>query len=178
MTDETEPHKDPCCHQLKTLLWKTTLSDNFMSFLFPFDWHVLSLLHKLSLFFIAWYRNWAAWISIWCRFCDISMLLISFWGPMEATVSSCIMSNRLICARELRTSSLKSKDFCFHHLQYLFVEGNIKRQLYLRFFKSFWLDSWAGLELQFFAVNVEWQRRRFIGEFCEIVTIRSPPSFF
>ena len=66
-------------------------------------------------------RNRAVPNSASCHFCDVSILLSTF--------SSWILSSGLNCARELRASNLKHKDCCFHHLQNLFVEGCIVRQL-------------------------------------------------
>ena len=51
---------------------------------------------------------------------------------MEAMFLSGILSSGLHCARELRASNLKHKD-CFRHLQTLFMESNIVRQLDSRF---------------------------------------------
>ena len=47
-----------------------------------------------------------------------------------------MLSSRLHCVREMKTSNLKHKDCCFHHLQTLFVEGIFVQQLD-SFFLSF-----------------------------------------
>ena len=83
----------------------------------------------LSLFYIVPYRNLTVWFFICCHFCVISILYVSYWGPMEATFSSWVLPSRLNCARELRTSNLNHKDCCSHHLQTWFVDGNVVRQL-------------------------------------------------
>ena len=70
-------------------------------------------------------------------FCAISILFISCWGPIEAFFLSRILSNGLSCAHKLRASYWNHEDFCFHHLQTLFVEGRLVRKPYLRFFSSF-----------------------------------------
>ena len=116
-------------------------------------------LEVLSLFHIVPYRNLAVWFFICCHFCVIWILFVSFWGPMEATFSSWILSSGLNCARKLRASSLKHQDCCSHHLKTWFVEGNVVRQLDSRFL-SFWLASRGGPKLKTFAANVEWQRRK------------------
>ena len=64
----------------------------------------------------------------------ISRLSFSLWGPMEATFSSWTLSSGLIRAHKLRASNSKHMGSCFHHLQTLFVEGSLVRQLYLLFF--------------------------------------------
>ena len=129
---------------------------------------------------------WSIWIwffqfSIDVIFCAIAILFVSYWGPMEATFLSWILSNGLNCARELRASNLKHKDYCSHLLQTWFVEGNVVRQLGIMvyFLKSFWLAIWGGRKLETFADNVErqwWKSYRRI--FAKIVAIRSPPCFF
>ena len=147
--------------------------------LFFFFWLALFVfLDVLSLFDIVPYLNLVVWISNWCHFCDISIRFVSYWGPIEATFSSWILSSGLNCARELTASSLKHQDCCSQHLQTWFVEGNVVRQLDSRFW-SFWLASWGGPKLKTFAVNVErqrWKIRR--PNFSKIVAIRSPPLFF
>ena len=98
--------------------------------LFFFFWLTLLIfLDVLSLFHIVPYLKLVDWISNWCHFCDISIKFVSFWGPMEATFSTWILSSGLICAHELRVSKLKHENSCFHHLQTWFVEGNVVRQL-------------------------------------------------
>ena len=62
-------------------------------------------------------------------FLSTSFSYAVFGGPLETTFSSLFRSSGLHCARELRASNLKHKDWCFHHLQILFVVGNIVRQL-------------------------------------------------
>ena len=64
----------------------------------------------------------------WCLFCDISILLVSCWGPMETTFLSWILSDGLFCAHKLTASNLKHKDACFQ-LQTLFLYRNIVRQI-------------------------------------------------
>ena len=56
----------------------------------------------------------------------------------------------------------------------LFMEGNIVRQLDSRLL-SFWLASWGGPILTTFAINVEQQRRKKIGEFA-VSFITAPAS--
>ena len=73
-------------------------------------------------------------------FCDISILFVRYWGPMEATFLTWIMSNGLSCGYKLRASNLKHKVSCFHHPQTLFVEGGLVRQLFLLFF-FLWLTN-------------------------------------
>ena len=53
---------------------------------------------------------------------------------MKATFSSWILLNGLSGTHNLRVSSLRHEDSCFHHLQTLFVERSLVRQLYLLFF--------------------------------------------
>ena len=67
---------------------------------------------------------------MWCHFLDIS-LIKQFWGPLDTTFSSWILSSGLSGALNLTTSRLKHKDSCFHHRETMFVEGSIVRQLYL-----------------------------------------------
>ena len=67
-------------------------------------------------------------IFVLSRFC-----FSVFWGPMEATFLSWILSSGLNCARELRASNLKHQDCCSYHLQTCFVESNVVRQLDSRF---------------------------------------------
>ena len=50
---------------------------------------------------------------------------------MEATYSSRILSYGLSCAHKLRTSNMKYRNSCFHHLQTLLVEESLVRQLCL-----------------------------------------------
>ena len=95
-------------------------------------------LDLLGVFYFVWYLNRAVWLSMWCYFLDISSVK-QFWGPLEATFLSWILSSGLHCAHELRTSNLKHKDCCFHQLESFkfFVENNIVRQLDSRFFYPF-----------------------------------------
>ena len=84
----------------------------------------------------------------------------------------------IYCARELKASNLKNRDCSFHQLQTLFVEGNIVRQLDLRFL-SVWLISCGGQKLKTSAVNVERQRRKnYLRISAKIVAIRNLPLFF
>ena len=62
------------------------------------------------------------------------------WGPMEEAYLSWILSSGLSGVHKLIASNLKHKDFCFRHLQVLFVEGNLVRQLHL-LFVFFWLTA-------------------------------------
>ena len=150
---------------LELYLWKWRLFDNYFCFFCSFDENFLS-------FQIYWVFSILCDPSMWCHFLDISCVR-QFWGPLEAMLSW-IMSS----ARELRASNLKHKDCCFHHLQTLFMEGNIVRQLDSRFL-SFWLASWGSPKLKTFAVNVGRQRRKIYWQnFANVVAIRRPPLFF
>ena len=60
-------------------------------------------------------------------------LFVSYWGPLQITFSSWILSSGLNCARELRISNLKYKNCCSHHLRTLFAEDNVIRQLGIHF---------------------------------------------
>ena len=107
----------------------------------------------------------------WYLFC---YSVKQFWGPLEATFSSWILSSGLNCARELRALNLKHNNCCFHQLQTFFCG----RQLDSRFL-SFWLACWGGPKLKSFAVNVERQRRKIYRQiFAKKVAIRSPSLFF
>ena len=157
--------------------WKGVLSDTYIYFLFFWVTRFV-FFDVLSMFHIAPFRNLPVWISPWCHFCVISILFVSFWGLMEATFSSWILSSGLNCARELRVSSLKHQDCCSHHLQIWFVESNVVQQLDYHFL-SFWIVSWGGPKLKTFAVTVERQRpKRYRRNFAKIVAIRSPPLSF
>ena len=72
-----------------------------------------------------------------------------FWGPLEATFLSWILSSRLHCSCKLRTPNLKHKDCCFHHLRTLFVEDNIVWQLDLRFLLLL-TSSWRRSKIEDF----------------------------
>ena len=87
-------------------------------------------------------------------------LFVIYWGPMEATFSSWILSSGLHCACDLSASNLKHKDYCFHQLLTLFVGANIDRQLESHFL-SFRL---ASPKLKTFAGNVERIYRRYFAK--------------
>ena len=94
--------------------------------LFFFLWlTLLVFLDVLSRSHIVPYRNLTIWFFICCHFCVISILFVSFWVLMEAT----ILSSGLNCARELRASNLKHRDCRSHHLWTWFEEGNVVQQL-------------------------------------------------
>ena len=102
-------------------------SENFSTIsspLFPLNTLNLFFFQMHWFFYTGWYRDRSIWISLWCHFCDISILLNSFWGPIEATFLPWILSSGLSGAHKLRDSSMKHWDFCFHHLQF-FVGDNI-----------------------------------------------------
>ena len=71
----------------------------------------------LNLFHIVIHRNFAFWISNWCHFCDILIQFVSYWGPMEATISTRILSSELSGTHNQRALSLKYKESCIHHVQ-------------------------------------------------------------
>ena len=120
-------------------------------------------LDVLCLFYIVLYRNLTVWFFLCCHFCVISILFISYWGPMEATFSSWILLSGLNCARELRAYNLNQKDCCSHHLQTWFVEGNFVQQLSI-LFKSFWLaEKVENSRLSLLTLNDNGEK--FIGEF-------------
>ena len=165
---------------LQLHLWEWRFFDNYICFFLFF----LRFLRKrfafsdlLGLFYFVRYLNRAVWPSMWCHFLDISCVK-QFWGPVEATFSSWILSSRQKCARQLRASSLNHQECCFCHLQTWFVEGNVVRQLDSSFL-SFWLASWGGPKLKTFADNVGRQRRKiYRRNFANIVAIQTPPLFF
>ena len=121
--------KDSCLHHPQTLFVKRRLVRQLYLLFFFFWLTLFVLLDVLSPFHIVPYRNLTVWFFICCLFCVISILVVSYWGPMEATLLSWILSSLLNCARQLRTSNLEHKDCCSHHLQTWFVEGNVVRQL-------------------------------------------------
>ena len=90
----------------KHCLWKRDLSDNSIHFFSSFDSDILFFLDALSLFHIVPYRNMAVWFSLCCLFCAISILFVSYWGPLEDIFFSWILSIGLSCAHKLRVSNL------------------------------------------------------------------------
>ena len=77
-----------------------------------FFWLTFFFFSDVSSFFhIVPYRNLTVWFD--CHFRVILILFVSYWGPMEATFSSWILSSGLNCAPELRTSNFKHKDCLF-----------------------------------------------------------------
>ena len=90
-------------------------------------------LYVLSLFHIVTCRNLVVWISDWCHFCDILILFVRYWDPMEAMFSSWILSSELSGAHNLKAPRLKCRDSCFHHKQTLFAEGSIVWQQFYFF---------------------------------------------
>ena len=158
-------HEDSCIHHMQTLFLEGSIVRQLYLQFFFFWITRFVFLVALGFFYFVQYLNRAAWSSMSCHFLDISSAK-QFWGPLEATFSSFILSRSsgLYCARELRASNLKHKDCSFHHLQTLFMKGNIVRQLDSSLL-SFWLSSWGGPKLKTFAVNAERQRRKYIDEF-------------
>ena len=170
-------HEDSCIHHIQTLFLDGSLDRQLYLLLLFFRLKRFVFLNLLGLFFFVQYLNRAVWPSKWCHFHDISSVK-QFWGPLEATFSSWILSSGLNCARELRASSFKHQDCCFYHRQTWFVEGNVVRQLDSRFL-SFWLASRGDPKLKTFAVNVGRQRQKiYRRNFAKIVAIRNPPLFF
>ena len=117
-------HKDSCFHRLQTLLVagnifrqldlrflillfvERSLSDNFMYF-FPY-WLTRSVfLDVLRLFYILRCRNRAVSNSVSYHFCGILILFSSFWGPVEATFLTWILSSGLSGAHNVRAWSLR-----------------------------------------------------------------------
>ena len=90
-------------------------------------------LDVFSLFCFVRYRNRAAWISLWCHFCDISILFSSFESPLEAMLPSWFLTSGLSGAHNLTTSRLKRNGSSFHHRQTLFVNRSVVRQLCIVF---------------------------------------------
>ena len=136
LRDSNSKHKDTCFHHLQTLFVERSLVRQLYLLFLLLLTHTFCLfrLDVLRNFHIVPYRNLTVWFFICCHFCVISILFVSYWGPMEATFSLWILSSGLNCVRELRASNLKHKDCCSHHLQTWFVEGNFVRQLGI-FFK-------------------------------------------
>ena len=151
-------HKESCFHHMQTFFLEGSIVRQLYLLVLFFRLKGFSFLDLLVLFYFLRYMNRAVGPSMWCHFLDISSVK-QFWGPLEATFSSWILSSVLHCARELRASNLKHKNCCFHQLQTLFVEGNIVRQLDSRFL-SYRLASLGGPKLKTFALNVERQRRK------------------
>ena len=100
-------------------IWSPTLSENFIIFLF---FQVIRFLDVLCLFHFLRCRNRIVSISVWCHFRDISVLLCSLWVAIGAMFLLWILPTGLHCASQLRTSSLRNKYSCIHHMETLFVK--------------------------------------------------------
>ena len=96
--------------------------------LFFFFWlTLLVFLDVLSLLDIVPYLNLVVWISSWCHLCDIWIKFVSFWGPMEATFSSWILSSKLSGTYNLRVLNMGNDDSRIHHMQTFFLERSLVR---------------------------------------------------
>ena len=138
-------HKDSCIHHIKTLFLEGSIVWQLCLLFLFFRLKRFISLDLSGLFYFVRYLNWAVWPSMWCNFLDISSVK-QFLGPLEATFSSWILSNGLYSAHNLRTSSLRHKDSCIHHIKTLFLEGSIVWQLCLLFL-FFRLKRFISLDL-------------------------------
>ena len=100
--------RTPVSISCKHCFWKgALLSDKYIYFFFLLLTPTFVSLDELSLFHFVPYRNLSVWLFICCHFCVFSILFVSYWGPMEAMLSSWVLSNGPFWAHKLRAFNLK-----------------------------------------------------------------------
>ena len=102
-------------HHLQLYLWDWTLFDNYIYF-FLLLTNTSCLFRCIESVHIVPYLNLVVWIFNWCHFCDILIKFANFWGPMEATFSSWILSSKLSGTYNRRASNMGHEDSRIHHI--------------------------------------------------------------
>ena len=133
--------RSPASIICKQCFWKGALLDNYI-FCFLILNNTFCLSRCIEPFPYCSISQSDCSIFYLLSFCVTSILLVCHWGHMNATILPLTLSNGLPCAHKLRASILKHKVSCFHHMQTVFLEGSIVRQLYLFFF-LFWLTRFV-----------------------------------
>ena len=159
-----------CIH----FLWKGALSDNFKYFMSSFKARFVSL-DVMGLFYSVWYLNRAVWLSTWCHFLDISILLSSFEVLWSSRRGCCHVEYILPANWELSIWNIRTavSIICKLCLWKATLSDNL---IYVFFF--FWLASAGGTKLKVFAVDERQRRKNYRRFSVKILAIWRPSLFF